>query len=41
MKAPDRSYMAYLSENTSLTTDWKTYSYSFKMTEDNDANRQT
>ena len=38
VKAPDRSYMAYLSENASLTTDWKTYRYSFKMTEDNDAN---
>lgn len=38
VKAPDRSYMAYLSENTSLTTDWETYRYSFKMTEDNDAN---
>lgn len=38
IKAPERSYMAYLSENTSLTTDWKTYRYSFKMTEDSDAN---
>ena len=38
VKAPDRSYMAYMSENADLTTDWKKYTYSFKMTEDNDAN---
>ena len=38
VKAPDRSYMTYLSEDTELTTDWKQYVYSFKMTEEDDAN---
>lgn len=38
VKAPDRSYMAYMSENTVLTPDWTHFAYTFKMTEDSDAN---
>ena len=38
IKAPDRGYSAYISKNTSLTTDWSGFEYEFTMEEDSDAN---
>ena len=38
IKAPDRGYQAYMSQNAALTTEYKPYSFTFKMTSDSDAN---
>lgn len=38
VKAPDRGYQAYMSQNVDLTTAYKTYTYDFKMSADSDAN---
>lgn len=38
VKAPDRGYQAYMSENAELTTEYKPYTFTFKMTADSDPN---
>lgn len=38
VKAPDRGYSAYMSNNADLTTDWQTYTYTFTMNDSDDAN---
>lgn len=38
IKAPDRGYTAYMSQNVDLTTEYKTYTYDFIMESDDDAN---
>ena len=38
VKAPDRGYQAYMSETAELTTEYKPYTFEFKMTADSDPN---
>ena len=38
MKAPDRGWIAYMSENPEITTEFKNYSYEFTMDKDTDPN---